>query len=92
MMWSNVIVCYSSVASILMGWGDAIYSHHYVPLYWFALKSHLLRVFPDSDTNTASDEDSNSDDTSDSESRAETKNRWHYSDDNEDALVCFCNI
>lgn len=33
------------VIAYLMGWGDAIYSHHYVPLYWFALRSHLLRAF-----------------------------------------------
>jgi hypothetical protein len=39
------------VIAYLMGWGDAIYSHHYVPLYWFALKSHLLRVFPELNSN-----------------------------------------
>ncbi|KAG1859029.1 hypothetical protein DFJ58DRAFT_715769 [Suillus subalutaceus] len=35
------------VMAYLMNWGDIICSHHYVPLYWFALKSHLLEAFPE---------------------------------------------
>ncbi|KAG1764658.1 hypothetical protein EDD22DRAFT_1042520 [Suillus occidentalis] len=34
------------VISYLMNWGDVISSHHYEPLYWFALRQHLLQAFP----------------------------------------------
>jgi hypothetical protein len=34
------------VMAYLMGWGDHICSHHYVPLYWSGVKRSLLEIFP----------------------------------------------
>jgi len=35
------------VVAYLMGWGDRICSHHYVPLYWSIVKRCLLVTFPE---------------------------------------------
>ena len=34
------------VISYLMGWGDNVHSHHYVPLYWSSVRRALLSTFP----------------------------------------------
>ncbi|KAG1790366.1 uncharacterized protein HD556DRAFT_1310754 [Suillus plorans] len=39
------------VIAYLMNWGDVICLCHYVPLYWFALKLHLLEAFSELNTN-----------------------------------------
>ena len=39
------------VVAYLMGWGDCICSHRYVPLYWSSVQSRLLSVFEGLRTN-----------------------------------------
>lgn len=34
------------VMAYLMGWGDTICSHHYVPIYWSSLASMIWTMFP----------------------------------------------
>ena len=35
------------VISYLMGWGDSVFSHQYVPLYWTSVVSYLKRMCPE---------------------------------------------
>lgn len=37
------------VMAYLMGWGDSIQSHHYVPVYWSSVRRALLSAFPQLD-------------------------------------------
>ena len=35
------------VMSYLMGWGDRVFSHQYVPLYWTSVIGYLIQIFPE---------------------------------------------
>ena len=39
--------CAPQVVSYLMGWGDSVFSHQYVSLYWTSMVRYLKHMFPD---------------------------------------------